>query len=206
MEGVPVIKSGFLRLGVGGLMAAISIGLLPATAGAGLPVPTPRGDDIAYLSFATVAERVSRDFYRAASAQAHSGLTSGQRRHLYRVASTLREHIMRLDSALGQDAPLTSDFVTVLPTGALSSRASILGLGNRIETLLVRGYLTGVSLTQDAATRLLLSRLLAYDDQQLAWLRGVAGLVSPGGLLGPIDLESASTDLDAFLSTPAFPD
>jgi hypothetical protein len=199
-------RGDFLRLGAGGLIAAAASGLVPATAGAQLPAPTPQGDDVAFLSFATAAERVSRDFYRAAFKQAGTGLTAAQRRHINRVASGKRAHILRLNAVLGEDAPQASDFVTVLPKGAVKTKARIIGLAEQLETLLVRTYLNGVAFVDDSATRLFLGRLLAYDAQQLAWLRGVEGHASPAGLLSPIDLEAAAGELDAFLSTPDFPD
>ncbi|MEA2156371.1 MAG: hypothetical protein QOE11_2511 [Solirubrobacteraceae bacterium] len=199
-------RADFLRLGAGALVAAAATGLLPATAPAALPAPTPQDDDVAYLSFATVAEGASRDFYRAAFEQAGTGLSRAQRRHIDKVASAKRAHVLRLNAALAADAPQAGDFVTVLPKGAVRTKARVLALGERLETLLVRVYLNGVGFAEDPATRLFLGRLLAYDAEQLAWLRGAAGHASPAGLLGPIDLEPASAELDAFLSTPDFPD
>jgi hypothetical protein len=207
-KGVPMTgmdRADFLRLGAGGLVAAAAAGSAVPVASAQPPL-TPQDDDIAFLSFATVAERTSRDFYRAAYTQAGTGLTAAQRRHIDRVASAKRAHITRLNAALGGDAPQSSDFVTVLPKGAVKTAARIVSLGERLETLLVRVYLNGVGFAQDSATRLFLGRLLAYDAEQLAWLRGVSGHASPAGLLSPIDLEPAADELDAFLSTPDFPD
>jgi ribosomal protein S12 methylthiotransferase accessory factor YcaO len=201
-----VDRGQFLRLGAGGLVAAAATGVMPRAASAGLPAPAPKDDDVAFLSFATLAESTSRDFYRAAFRQAGTGLSSAQRRHVDRVASAKRGHIVRLKAALGGDAPQSSDFVTVLPKGAVRTAARIVALGEQLETLLVRVYLNGVGFAEDPATRLFLGRLLAYDAEQLAWLRGAAGHASPAGLLSPIDLEPASDALDAFLSTPDFPD
>jgi len=181
-------------------------GVFAGPAVAQIPAPTPQEDDIAFLSFAAVAERASRDFYRAALKQKGTGLTSVQRRHLSRVASAKRGHIERLDAVLGGDAPLSTDFVTVLPKDAVKTKARVVALGQQLETLLVRVYLNGVGYALDPATRLLLGRLLAYDAQQIAWLRGVAGHASPAGLFSPIDLEPAADELDTFLSTPDFPD
>lgn len=206
MQVIELDRGEFLRFGAGGLVGVTAAGLLPAAAGAQLPAPAPQDDDIAFLSFATVAERASRDFYRAAVRQKGAGLSLRERRHLTRVASAKRAHIVRLDAALGADAPLTEDFVTVLPAGAVTTRARILALGEQLETLLVRVYVNGVGFTTDAATRLLLGRLLAYDAQALTWLRVAAGKASPAGLPTPIDLEPAGEALDGFLSTPDFQD
>ena len=199
-------RGDFLRLGAGGLIAAAAAGVAAPTAGAQLPAPTPQEDDVAFLSFATLAERTSRDFYRAAYKQAGTGLSAAQRRHINRVASAKRAHITRINAALGGDAPQSADFVTVLPKGAAKTAARILALGEQLETLLVRVYLNGVGFATDPATRLFLGRLLAYDAEQLAWLRAAAGHASPAGLLSPLDLEPAADALDAFLSTPDFPD
>src|SRR3954467_1079478 len=130
-EGMPVMdmdRGDFLRGGAGGLIAAAATGMAVPAANAALP-PAPQDDDVAYLSFATAAESTSRDFYRAAYKQAGTGLTAAQRRHINRVASAKRDHIIRLKAALGADAPQSSDFVTVLPRGAVKTAARIVALG-----------------------------------------------------------------------------
>jgi len=205
----------FLRRGAGGLIAATAAGLLPAVASAQasqvpyqLPVSgvlTPQGDDVAYLSFGAVAERAVRDLYAAAYRQAGTGLSRAERRHIHAVSLAKRAHIMRLDSALGGDAPLPTDFVTVLPEGTVKTRARIIKLAQQLETLLVGVYLTAAGSAQDPATRSFLGQLLAYDAEQIAWLRSVAGRASPTGLLSPIDLEPAGSTLDQFLMTPDSP-
>jgi hypothetical protein len=197
-------RQGFLRLGAGGLIGVAAVGLLAPAARAQTPMPAD--DDIGFLSFATVAERAARDFYRAAHSQKATGLSATERRHIDRIASAKRSHIERLDAALGSEAPLTEDFQTVLPAGSVQTRKRILRLGEQLETLLVRVYLNGVGYAEDSATRVLLGRLMIYDAQQITWLRGAAGKVSPAGLQGPIDLEPAGAELDAFLSTPDFQD
>jgi hypothetical protein len=194
----------FLRMGAAGVAGLTAAGLVPAVAGAQTQAPAPQDDDLAFLSFATVAERTCRDFYRAAHKQKSTGLSAGERRHIDRIASAKRAHILLLNAALGAEAPLSGDFETVLPKGAVNTRARILSLAEQLETLLVRVYLNGVGYAEDAGTRLLLGRLLTYDAQQIAWLRGAAGTFTPAGLQGPIDLEVAAEQLDAFLSTPDF--
>src|SRR5919107_161370 len=114
-------RGDFFRLGAGGLVAAATAGLAAPAARATLPAPTPKGDDVAFLSFATLAESTSRDLYRAAFKRAGTGLSAAQRRHIDRVASAKRAHIIRLKAALGGDAPQTADFVTVLPRGAVKT-------------------------------------------------------------------------------------
>ena len=200
-------RGDFLRLGAGGLVVvAAASGLVPAAAGAAVPLATPQGDDVAYLSFAATAERASRDVYRAAYKQAGAGFSRAERAHLNRVASSKRAHILRIDAALGADAPLPGDFVTVLPNGAVATKEKALALLRRFETLLVRVYLNGVGYATDPSTRLFLGRLLTFDGQALAWLSLRCGEAAPTGLSNPIELEAAATALDGFLSTPDFPD
>lgn len=189
-------------MGAGGLAGIAVAGLLPAAARAA--APTPADDDFAFLSFATVAERATRDLYRAALKQKGTGLSAAERRHLDRIASAKRAHIQRLDAVLGAEAPLSSDFQTVLPPDSTKTRARILAVAEQLETLVVRVYLNGAGYAEDPATRILLGRLMIYDAQQITWLRGSAGKASPAGLQGPIDIEPAAEQLDAFLSTPDF--
>jgi hypothetical protein len=175
-----VDRGDFLRFGAGGVIATVAVGLVPATGGARLPAPTPIDDDIAFLSFVTVAERASRDFYRAVFKRRTTGLTSARLRHINRVTSAKRGYILRLNAALGSDAPLSSDFVTILPKGAVKTKPRNLALGARLETLLVRVYLNGVAFAEDPATRLFLGRLLVYDAEQVAWLRGARRVTRRG--------------------------
>jgi hypothetical protein len=199
-------RGDFLRLGAGGIVAVAAGGLTSAAASAAVPAPTPRDDDAAFLSFAATAERASRDVYRAAHEQAGAGWSRSERSHLNRVASDKRAHIMRIDSALGADAPLPGDFVTVLPPDAVATKAKALALLRQFEGLLVRVYLNGVGYAADPSTRLFLGRLLTFDGQALAWLSLKAGEAAPTGLSNPIDLEAAAAALEGFLSTPDFPD
>lgn len=201
----------FLRMGAGGLAAVTASALLPAAAraqdpAAAPPPPPPDDDGVAFLTFAAVAERASRDFYRAALSQRATGLSAAERRHMDLVAGAKRAHIRRLDAALGADAPLPGDFETVLPPGAVKTRARILAFGAQLETLLVRVYVGGAGSDAAAATRVLLGRLLAYDAQALTWLQVAAGRATPVGMPSPLDLEPAGALLDKFLSTPDFPD
>jgi hypothetical protein len=203
---VEVDRGDFLRLGAGAVAAFAAGGLAPTGAGAAVPHPAPQDDDVAFLSFAATAERASRDAYRAAFKQAGAGWSRAERSHLNRVASAKRAHILRIDAALGADAPLPGDFVTVLAPDAVATKAAALALLRQLETLLVRVYLNGVGYAADPATRLFLGRLLTFDGQALAWLSLRAGEAAPTGLSSPIDLEGAANALDGFLSTPDFPD
>jgi hypothetical protein len=199
-------RGAFLRLGAGGLVLAAASGFQPRAAGAAVPAPIVQGDDTAFLSFAATAERASRDIYRAAFKQAGAGFSRAERSHLNHVASSKRAHILRIDAALGADAPLPGDFVTVLAKDAVATKVKALALLRQFETLLVRVYLNGVGYAADPSTRLFLGRLLTFDSEALAWLSLKSGEAAPTGLSNPIELEAAANALDGFLSTPDFPD
>jgi hypothetical protein len=177
-----------LRAGAGAGVA----GVLPAgVARAGLPVPAPAGDDVGFLQFATVAERVSLTYYRRIGARG--------------PARQKATHVVKLTAALGADAPHHDDFAVALPARALTTPAHRAALGVRIETLLVRTLVGGLAATQDGSTRLLLARLLANDAQHLAAARAQAGLPAVQGLPVPLDLDAAGAELDTLLSATNYP-
>ena len=159
--------------------------MLAGPAAAALPVPAPQGDDVGYLSFGAVAELTSLIWYR--SALRVRGFSAGERRRLSAAATAKRSHIGRINAALGADArrratsPRTSRRRRS-PRATARSRS-----GREIEDLLVGVYLNGARFARDSATRLMIGRLLAYDAQQLAWLRGLTGGLAGAGLAEPGD-------------------
>jgi hypothetical protein len=193
----------FLRLGLAGAVGTAGAGLLAGPAAAALPAPKPTGDDVGYLSFGAVAELTSRAWYRRALTV--PGFSAGERRRLTAAAGAKADHLQRINAVLGADAILPGDFDASFPASAFASRASAAALGARIEDLLVSVYLTGAAFATDNATRLLLGRLLAFDAQQLAWIRGLTGRLPAGGLPVPQTIEQAGTVLDGLVTTPNFP-
>jgi Ferritin-like domain len=201
---VPEINRGqFLRLGVAGVVGAVGAGLGAGPAAAALPVPKPQGDDVGFLSFGAVAEQTSRAWYRQALRT--KGFTAGERRRLQAAVTAKADHITRINAALGPDQILPGDFDAKFPTGAFDTKARAVALGASIETLLVGSYLNGAAFARDSATRLLLGRLLSYDAQQLAWMRGLSGQLPARGLPNPLSLEQAGATLDRLITTPNFP-
>lgn len=198
-----ITRGDLLRLGVAGAAAAAGAGLLAAPAAAALPVPAPQGDDVGYLSFGAVAELTSLAWYRRAGTV--RGFSAAERRRLAAAATAKRAHLARINAVLGADAVAPGDFAARLPAASLRSRDRTVGLGREIEALLVGVYLNGAAFARDAATRLLLARLLTYDAQQLAWLRGLTGGPAGAGLPSPATLEQAGIRLDALVTTPSFP-
>jgi Ferritin-like domain len=201
---VPEINRGqFLRLGVAGAVGTVGAGLLAGPAAAALPVPTPQGDDVGFLSFAAVAEQASRAWYGRALRV--GGFSAGDRRRLQTALTAKGQHLTRINAALGADAIQPGDFEARFPAGAFATTDRAIGLGRRIEEVLVATYLNGTSFARDSGTRLLLGRLLTYDAQMLAWMRGLTGAAPAGGLPNPLSLEQAGRQLDLIITTPNFP-
>lgn len=193
----------FLRLGVAGVVGAVGAGSLAGPAAAALPAPVPQGDDVGFLSFGAVAETASAAWYRNAASAAVFSATD--RRRFTQSRAAKNAHIAKINTALGADAIQPGDFDATFPDDAFASKASALALGQRIESLLVGVYLNGAAFAANDATRLMLGRLLAYDAQQLAWLRGLGGAPAATGLPVPLSLEQAGTTLDTLVTTPNFP-
>ena len=193
----------FLRLGVAGVVGTVGAGLPAGPAAAALPTPKPQGDDVGYLSFGVVAELASRAWYEQALDA--KGFSAGERRRLTRGHAAKADHIKRLNAVLGGDAIQAGDFEATLPATSFATKARALALGERIEELLVGTYLNGAAFARDSATRLMLARMLTYDAQQLAWMRGLGGAPAASGLPIPLSLEQAGATLDRLVTTPNFP-
>src|SRR3954447_8111701 len=194
-----ITRGELLRLGVA---VAGGAGGCAAPAAAALPPPAPQGDDVGYLSFGAVAELTSLAWYRRALRV--RGFSAGERRRLTTAATAKRAHVARINAALGPDAVAPADFAARFPAAALASRNRTLALGRELEDLLVGVYLNGAAFARHSATRLLLGRLLTYDAQQLAWIRGLAGGPAGAGLPNPATLEAAGATLDGLVTTPSF--
>jgi Ferritin-like domain len=197
-------RSAFLRLGATGVATAAG-GALGAGAALGAPPPpTPQGDDLGFLAFGAVAEGASRAFYRQALAT--SGLfDAGERRRLAQARRTKREHLIRLNAAMGPDAVGSGDFEVDLPKSAFSTRDRALALGASLEELLVGVYLNGAGYAADPGTRLLVARLLTVDGQLLGSLRAMAGKAVGAGLPNPMSTDEAGAALDKLISVPGSP-
>jgi Ferritin-like domain len=182
-----ILRSEFLRLGAAGALGAV-LGA-PAVASA----QTPQGDDVGYVQWGATAEMVSVAFWTRALDDGDFGARATRRLRAARDAD--REHLRKLNTVLGDDAPRGDDFEIALPARAFRSRERILELGAEIEQRVVGVYLDGVARTTDQESRLLLGRLLVSDTQHLTMLRGR----TDGGLRNPIRIEEAGEWLDQFL-------
>lgn len=194
-------RASFLRLGAASALGLVAV---PAVASAqGLPTPAPQGDDIGFLQFGVLAERVSLDAYRAAAKA--KGWTAAEKRLLKTIANQKADHVAQLTAALGADAPGPDDYSVKLPAGALADARSARRFLERLEQLLVGVFVGGAAFSADSATRLLIARLLVSDGQNLSWLRGLRGEPVTETLPNPIDLETAGDQLDSLLQANGYP-
>lgn len=195
-------RASFLRLS-----AATAAGALVPTvtaSAAGLPIPAPQGDDLGFLQFGVLAERVALDAYRAA-ADPSKGWTAAEKQLLRTIAAQKADHVAQLNAALGANAPAPDDYAVRLPATALATQRGTRALLERLERLLVGVYLAGAAFSADAATRLLIARLAVSDAQDLSALRGLRGDPVVTKLPTPIDIEAAGDQLDTLLQANGYP-
>jgi hypothetical protein len=198
---IVIDRASFLRLGA---VAAAGVLVPTATASAqGLPTPAPQGDDIGFLQFGVLAERVSLDAYRVAAKA--KGWTAAEQQLLRTIARAKADHVAQLTAALGADAPAADDYSVKLPAGALGDARKARAFLERLEQLLVGVYVGGAAFSADPATRLLIARLLVSDAQSLSALRGLRGDPVVVTLPNPIDLETAGDQLDTLLQANGYP-
>jgi len=197
-------RGDFLRLGVAGAAAAAGGAIGASTALAGPPPATPVGDDVGFLTFGVVAERTALTFYKEAL-KTPKLFDAGDRRRLTQARDAKREHVQRLNAALGADAVSSDDYEVTFPKATFKSRRNAVGLGVALEKLLVGVYVFGVAATADIGSRQLIGRLLSVDSQVLATMHDMNGKAPIGGLPTPLDTEQAGDLLDRLLTIPGSP-
>jgi hypothetical protein len=198
-----VTRGAFLRLGAAGVTTAAG-GLLVGGAAAAPAPATPQGDDVGFLTFGVVAERTALAFYRK-TLTTPKLFDAAERRRLKQARTAKREHVMRINAALGAEAVGAADYQVDFPKGAFASRDGALALGERLEGLLVGVYINGAGYAADPGTRLLIARMLTVDGQILGTLRAMAGRPAAGGLPPALTTEQAGDALDKLITVPGSP-
>ncbi len=189
------------RLCVAAVLGAVCLALVNAPGAlAAAPVPTPVGDDVGFVAFGALAERVSEVAYTQALRT--PGFTRTERSRLSAASALKRRQEKLLDAPLGGDAPRSDDFRIVIPA---KTKAAVLAAVMKLERALCSVYAYGTSQAQDPATRLLLARLLAGDAQFLSQARVMAGLSPHAGLPAPLDVDTAGNMLDPYLQPVGTP-
>ena len=116
-------RGGFFRLGATGVATAAGGMLVGGTAFAA-PQPTkPVGDDVGFLTFGVVAERTSLAFYKQALTTPKL-FDASERRRLLAARAAKRDHVNKLNAALGGDAVGAADYEVQFAKSAFSSRGS----------------------------------------------------------------------------------
>ncbi|MGZ8632560.1 MAG: ferritin-like domain-containing protein [Solirubrobacteraceae bacterium] len=179
--------------------------MLAGGAALAAPAPaTPQGDDVGFLTFGVVAERTALAFYKKAL-RTPKQFDAAERRRLTQARTAKREHVTRINAALGADAVGSADYEVDFPKSAFASHDSALALGQSLEELLVGVYVNGAGYAADPGTRLLIARMLTVDGQILGTLRAMAGRPAAGGLPTPLDTEQAGDVLDRLIIVPGSP-
>lgn len=190
-------RAQFLRLGALGAGAGLVLG---PTGIASAATFAPEGDDLATVHLGAVAELVSIELFR--ELRRSPELPGPLRARAAEVRDEKIRQLEVLNGILGEDAVSADDFVVALPQRELSTRQRLAALGVRIERVLVGSLLNGVPNVADRPTRQLVARLLAYEAQQLAWLRELRGAANPTRPPSPLTIEQAGAVLDRYLSIP----
>jgi hypothetical protein len=166
--------------------------------------PAPQGDDVGFLTFGVVAERTALSFYKKALTTPKL-FTAADRRRLTSARAAKRDHVNKLNAALGADAVGAADYQVDFPKSAWASRSSAVALGIELEKLIVGVYVYGAGATADPGSRLLIARLLTVDGQLLGALREMVGKPIADGMPNPLDTEAAGDALDKLITVPGSP-
>ena len=141
-------RGGFLRIGATGVATAAGGMLVGGTAFAAPQPAKPVGDDVGFLTFAVVAERTSLAFYKKALTTPEL-FDAAERRRLTMARAAKRDHVNKLNAALGADAVGAADYQVDFATSAFSTHDRAIALGIELEKLLVGVY---VNAAEDGAS------------------------------------------------------
>ncbi len=197
-------RGGFLRLGATGVATAAGGMLVGGTALAAPQPPAPQGDDVGFLTFGVVAERTALSYYKKALTTPKL-FDAADRRRLLSARAAKRDHVNKLNAALGTDAVGAADYQVDFPKSAWGTRDSAVALGIELEKLLVGVFVYGAGYTLDPGSRLLIARLLTVDGQLLGSLREMVGKPIADGMPNPLDTEAAGDALDKLITVPGSP-
>jgi len=197
-------RAGFLALGTRGgavfAMGAMSAGVLVDRAPAATREVVDL--DLALARLAVGAEVLAVEFYTEAIAAEKFG--DETTKDLKRALFNEQEHLTAMSgviSGAGQTPSTADDFDIGFPKGTFDSRSSIAKFGVALETSCVGAYLGAVDAFASADLKTIAARIAASEARHLSVFADLAdnrpvGLSFPA----PIDYETASDFLDAYLS------
>jgi hypothetical protein len=180
------------------LVAGSALGFVPEAATADA---VPDGD-LAYARLFVTAELLTLDFY--GSAIASKLFDKGQLADLRRARADEKQHY---DSAAafvvsaGQVPATAADIDFAYPRGSFVSKRAIAGLGVRLESIALRGYLGAVEGYESNALKQLAARAAASEAQHLSvFAAEVGGRRIGAAFPRPLPIDRVSGALDAFTS------
>jgi len=183
----------FLASTAGVTTAALSLPWL-STAGAATD------DELAFANFGVSAELLLEDFY--AKALDVKGLSRTQAAVLRRGRTTANQHAKALAGLLtgaGESAPIQDDFEFVWPEDAFGSPAATVSTGLVVLRALLGSYQTAAASVLEPSYRVLHASLAASIGQQIGALSGASGRAGAEPFPVAVDLEAASSALEAYL-------
>lgn len=173
-------------------------GLVPEAEGAGA---LPDGD-LAYARLFVALELLALDFYRQAIRARRFG--PGALEDLRRARADEHSHYEYAAAILvsqGQTAATAADIDFSYPSGSFASRGSIAGLGVRLESTALGGYLGAVDGFQTPALKQRAARAAASESQHLSIFAAQVGGRGIGPAFPhPLTIEQVSDVLDKFTS------
>src|SRR5947207_10459625 len=96
---------------------------------------------------------------------------------------------------------VSSDIDFTYPRGAFSSQASILGLAQQLETIMLGTYLGAVGGMQSSSFKQGLAQIAASEAQHLSYMSAKGGLKPfDGAFPAALTIDQASAAMDAFTS------
>jgi rubrerythrin len=183
-------------------LGAISTGLLSANAAAQTAAGQLTDLDLALARLAVGAEILAAEFYTEAIASKKFGAEATK--YFERALFNEQEHLTAMSqviSGAGQTPSTADDFDITFPKGTFDTRRSIAKLGVALETAFVGAYLGAVDAFASAGLKTTAARIAASESQHLSVFTELAANHPVGiSFPVPIDYETASDLLDAFLS------
>ncbi len=180
------------------LVAGSALGFVPEAATA----DTVSDGDLAYARLFVTLELLALDFYGHAIASKH--FDKGQLADLRRARADEKQHYDSAAAFLvsaGQVPARAADIDFSHPRGAFASKRAIAGLGVRLESIVLGGYLGAVEGYESNALKQLAARAAASEAEHLSvFAAEVGGRRIGAAFPRPLSIDRVSNTLDTYTS------
>jgi hypothetical protein len=157
-------------------------------------------DDLAYANFGAATELLVRDFYvRALEAKVVSGPRVAALRRGRAAAAGHARALSDLLVGAGDAAPVEEDFEFAWPERTFETERAVVETGTGVLRALLGAYQTASASLTEPPHRVLYASLAASVSRQIAAIAGAAAAATVEPFPVALDLESASTALEAYL-------